>query len=178
MDAIEMLSGDHREVEGLFERYGATESVPERQAIVGVLSRDLTKHAALEEEMLYPLMTRLAPYVDLDMERRLSLHADIKRTLVVLSGLSGIDQATDRLIGTLREQVGAHAQTDEESLLPRLRNLMDQQARDELGEVLLAAREIAPEQVRIRTPIDRPNLALTIPIATFCDRLVVGRGVG
>ncbi|MFY9917944.1 MAG: hemerythrin domain-containing protein [Mycobacterium sp.] len=56
MDAIEMLEGEHRDVEELFSRYNATEHGAERREIVSNLARNLTKHAALKEDMLYPLM--------------------------------------------------------------------------------------------------------------------------
>lgn len=173
MDAIEMLSGEHRDVEELFDRYGATESAAERHAIVGMLGRDLSKHAALEEEMLYPLMTRLAPELDLGIERRLHIHTGIKRTLINLSAtmMTGDPAFAGRLVATLHEQVRVHAQLDESGLLPRLRDLIDQRECDELGTLLVEAKKIAPEEVRIKSPTDRPSLALTIPIATFCDRL-------
>lgn len=172
MDAIEMLEGEHRDIEELLSRYSATEPGAERREIVRILGRNLTKHAALEEEMLYPLMARLAPNADLRIERRLDTHAGIRRTLVALTEPPAVNQAvTDRLMDDLQRQVREHAQSDETDLLPRLRNVIDQQACDELGEVLVAARKIAPEQVQIRSPIDGPSLALTIPIATFCDRL-------
>ena len=171
MDAIEMLSGEHRDVDKLFDRYGTCDSAAERHTLVEMLGRDLSQHAALEEEMLYPLMTRLAPDVDLGIQRRMHIHVGIKRTLIDLSRASADEKAAHRVMGALQEQVREHAQTDESELLPRLRDLIDQQACDELGAVLVAAKKIAPEQVRIRSPLDRPTLALTIPIATFCDRL-------
>ncbi len=55
MDAIELLKHDHRMVEQLFRDYQAAASDEQRRGVVEIVIRELSKHAALEELMVYPL---------------------------------------------------------------------------------------------------------------------------
>jgi hypothetical protein len=55
MDAIELLCHDHRMVEQLFRDYRAAATDGQRRGVVEIIVRELSKHAALEELMFYPL---------------------------------------------------------------------------------------------------------------------------
>ncbi|WP_143631331.1 hemerythrin domain-containing protein, partial [Streptomyces thermovulgaris] len=61
MDAIELLKHDHRRVEQLFRDYRAAASRTQRRAVVELMIRELSQHAALEEMMLYPLAKKVLP---------------------------------------------------------------------------------------------------------------------
>ena len=49
MDALDVPAHDHRMVEQLFRDYHAAASDAQRRAVVELLVRELSRHAALEE---------------------------------------------------------------------------------------------------------------------------------
>jgi hemerythrin superfamily protein len=55
MDALELLCHDHRMVEQLFRDYQTARSDTQRREVMEIAVRELSKHAALEELMVYPL---------------------------------------------------------------------------------------------------------------------------
>ena len=52
-DAVELIKADHRHVESLFEQYEFTEDF-EKQQLIEEICKELTVHAVIEEEILYP----------------------------------------------------------------------------------------------------------------------------
>jgi hemerythrin superfamily protein len=58
LDAIELLQHDHRMVEQLFRDYRSAASANQRKGVVDILVRELSKHAAVEEELFYPPKVR------------------------------------------------------------------------------------------------------------------------
>ena len=61
MDAITMLTDDHRRVEALFARYVRTRDEKQRTQIVRDIKQELDVHAAIEEEIFYPGVRRSDP---------------------------------------------------------------------------------------------------------------------
>ncbi|MDQ3991951.1 MAG: hemerythrin domain-containing protein, partial [Actinomycetota bacterium] len=57
MDAITLLKDDHRTVEELFKKYESTgtRALKSRRRIVDRIIEELSKHAAIEEQVFYPL---------------------------------------------------------------------------------------------------------------------------
>ena len=53
-DAIALLKADHRKVEGLFEQYEKARSSDRKLALAKEICTELTVHATIEEEILYP----------------------------------------------------------------------------------------------------------------------------
>lgn len=171
MDAIELLSHDHRMVEQLFRDYPAAASDSQRRGVVEVLVRELSKHAALEELMFYPLAQRVLPDGETAISRRLDRHAAVKRQLIELDRLSEGDERTGNLMAQLQEVVAGHVQEDEQELMPRLREHLDEQALTELGAELDAAKQRAPTRPHPLAPDEPPLLALAAPVAAIYDRL-------
>src|ERR1043165_6297906 len=53
-DAIRLLKADHREVEGLFKAFEASESKSEKQSLATKICKALEMHTRIEEEIFYP----------------------------------------------------------------------------------------------------------------------------
>ena len=78
MDAIELLSHDHRMVEQLFRDYDAAASDSQRRGVVAILVRELSKHVALKELIVYPLARQVLPDGDNAVDERLKAHINVK----------------------------------------------------------------------------------------------------
>ena len=96
MDAIELLSHDHRMVEQLFRDYAAAASEHQWRGVVDIAIRELSKHAALEELMVYPLAKQVLPDGDQEIDQQLADHMDVKKTLVGLDKSGTDKQQTDK----------------------------------------------------------------------------------
>lgn len=175
MDAIETLSHDHRIVEQLLRDYDAATTDPERRTIVETLVRELSKHAILEELIIYPLAEKLLRDGDRAVTARLGTHSEMKYVLVALDRLMADSvlprRAIDNLMAEMREQVGCHVKEDEGDLLPRLGRCLDRDELEEVGFVLELGRHFAPTRAHLNGPERPPALALATPVAGAFDRL-------
>ncbi|WP_369208290.1 hemerythrin domain-containing protein [Streptomyces sp. PU-14G] len=190
MDAIELLKHDHRMVEQLFRDYHAAASARQRRAVVETLVRELSKHAALEELMVYPLAKKVLADGQQEIEEHLAEHMGVKKTLLALDKLpsagdagtypdgfeggEGDEQVMERttaLMTELQEEIEEHVAEEEGRMLPKLRAAVDQQALDELGRELAKAKQTAPTRPHPGAPDQPPGLAMAAPVAAVYDRL-------
>ncbi|MET8563082.1 hemerythrin domain-containing protein [Streptomyces flaveolus] len=171
MDALDVLMHDHRMVEQLFRDYEAAASDRQRRGVVELLVRELSKHAALEEMLLYPLARKVLPDGDREIDEHLSEHMGVKQTLLALDRLGEGDQRTGELVAELRREVSEHIQEEEGTLMPRLREAVSQRELDRLGELIGQAKATAPTRPHPHAPDQPPALTLAAPLAAAYDRL-------
>lgn len=171
MDALELLSHDHRMVEQLFRDYSAAASDQQRRGVVDIAIRELSKHAALEELMVYPLAKQVLPDGDQQIDDQLAGHMEIKKTLVGLDKSGDDKEQTDKLMSDLQKEIEEHVKGEEGVLFPKLRDALDQEALDQLGEALDKGKEIAPTRAHPGAPEEPPALTLAGPVAAIYDRL-------
>ncbi|MFI8850869.1 hemerythrin domain-containing protein [Streptomyces sp. NPDC053499] len=191
MDAIELLKHDHRMVEQLFRDYRAAASARQRRAVVETVVRELSKHAAVEELLVYPLARKVLPDGQQEIDEHLSEHMGVKQTLLALDKLPTADwhsetypdghrggegdeqvfEETDRLMDELRREIEVHVAEEEGGLMPKLREAVDQQTLDELGRELEKAKRAAPSRPHPNAPDQPPALAMAAPVAGVYDRL-------
>ena len=172
MDALKVLSSDHLAAQTLFDRYEEAATPVERRNIVYALADNLTRHTVVEKHMFYPLLARVitVPGVSVPSPRH-DVFDRIKRVLAVLPQTASHDRsATANLMVTLHRDFTLHKNFDETHLHPLLHRALDQPAREELGRLLMRAKDIAPELIDpVRVETHPTNL--TIALGTFCDRL-------
>ncbi|MGI5347897.1 hemerythrin domain-containing protein [Streptomyces sp. CA-250714] len=191
MDAIDVLEHDHRMVEQLFRDYHAAASARQRRAVVETLIRELSKHAALEELMVYPLARKVLPDGQQDVDEHLAEHMGVKKTLFALDRLPTADrhsdtypdghlggegdqrvqERTDTLMAELQREIEEHVAEEEGLMFPKLRAALDQQTLDELGRSLEKAKQTAPTRPHPHAPDQPPALAMAAPVATVYDRM-------
>lgn len=171
MDAVELLKHDHRMVEQLFRDYDAAASDTQRRGVVEIMIRELSKHAALEELMVYPLAKKVLPDGAEEIDKHLAEHMTVKKLLVDLDKLDEGDGRTDEMWHELQSAVEEHVQEEESDLLPRFADNVDKEALAELGAALDAAKQAAPTRAHPHAPTEPPALALAAPVAAIYDRM-------
>lgn len=150
MDAIDLLTQQHRSLEDLLGRV-LDEENPERQrALFTRVADDLTVHLSSEEQVFYPAVR--ARRTDDILLESLEEHLSLKRLLADLLELAPTEQTFEPKFKVLREQTEHHHEEEEEHLFPKVRGLLDPQQLIELGEQMLAMqqgmhREGAPREV-------------------------------
>ncbi|MGW3495948.1 hemerythrin domain-containing protein [Streptomyces sp. NPDC001020] len=170
MDAIELLKHDHRMVEQLFRDYHSAASDHQRRAVVETLIRELSKHAALEELMFYPLARKVLPNSGQEIDEHLAEHKEVKKTLLELDRLSTGDDRTDELMGQLHREIEEHMREEEGELMPKLRDAVSQDELDQLGRFIALAKQSAPTRPHPNAPDKPPALTLVGPAAAAYDR--------
>ncbi|WP_328773616.1 hemerythrin domain-containing protein [Streptomyces sp. NBC_00286] len=170
MDGLEVLVHDHRMVEQLFRDYHSAASAAQRRGVVELLIRELSKHAALEELMVYPLARKVLPDGERLVDDHLGEHMAVKKTLAELDGLGEDDERTEELLAQLRRDVEEHVREEETEFIPKLREAVDQQRLDELGRMLVKAKQTAPTRPHPHAPDRPPALAFAGPVAAVYDR--------
>jgi hemerythrin-like domain-containing protein len=133
--------------------------------------RELSKHAALEELMVYPLAKEVLPDGEEEIEHHLREHMTVKKLLAELDGMPATDGRMPELVHELEKGVDEHIRDEEGEFLPALRDHVDQQALEELGAELDKGKSVAPTRPHPHAPDEPPALALAAPVAAIYDRL-------
>jgi hemerythrin superfamily protein len=133
-NVIDVLTREHRRVEDMFVRVIAL-SPGDRRRRYGVarVITELMRHAAAEEEYLYPAVRAHVPDGDRLAAENLAAHARARQTIRELDGLDPSDARFDevfrRLIGATHE----HLVDEEANIFPRLAGACDPDMLRELG---------------------------------------------
>ena len=142
-NAIEMLEGQHREVEDLFEKLEKADRGERKQKLFTQIADKLAVHASIEEAAFYPAV-KAKRTEDILLES-LEEHLGIKRVLSDLIDLDSDDETFDAKAKVLQEQVEHHVEEEEGDLFPKVKKIFDEetlvaiaQQMAELQEELLA----------------------------------------
>jgi hemerythrin superfamily protein len=144
MDAIELLTTQHAEVESLFDKLDHEADEPDWRDLCGRLVDRLTMHAALEEEVFYPAVARLGEREPVAHAR--DEHAKIERMVEALRAPHLQKRACQDQLHELRRTVQHHAAEEENDLMPRSRHRLGAAGLRDLGrqmEERMRAGEVA-----------------------------------
>jgi hemerythrin superfamily protein len=180
-DAIAFLKSEHREVEDLFKKFeklgdGAHKS---REATVGKIIEALSKHAAIEEEILYPeIRERVDKGGDDDdmVLEALEEHHVAKATLAEIERLPSEDERFKAKVTVLMESVRHHVDEEEDELFPKVRDMFSKSELDEMGARLKAARQTAPSRPHPMAPDEPPGNIIANTLTAPLDATVAVAG--
>jgi hemerythrin superfamily protein len=130
MDAIELLTRHHRELEQRLDTLKDSESVdPE---LFQETADSLAAHITVEEELFYPAV-KAERTEDILLES-LEEHLSLKRVLADLIELDPEDPKFGPKMHVLAEQAEHHHKEEEEHLFPKVKKLCDTGRLQGLGE--------------------------------------------
>ena len=171
MVAIALLKKDHRTVESLFARF---EKKPSKE-IADRFVRELAIHAAIEEQVFYPVLRKRAESEKLEEAEEKVLEALEEHHVAkwVLSEIQDLDEDDERFEAkcmVLIESVRHHVKEEEGPLFRFARRLLDRSQLAELGKVLRKAKGAAPTRPHPRAPDEPPGNVLAGGVAAILDR--------
>ena len=171
MDAITLLRNDHRAVERLFKRFekAGDRAHVEKREIVDRIIEELSVHAAIEEQVFYPVARATVPGTEDIALESLEEHHIVKWVLSELESLDPGDERFDAKVTVLIENVRHHVDEEESDFFPKVRSELGRKPLSELGEALAEAKKSAPTHPHPRLPDDPPGVAGTI--AAVVDRV-------
>jgi hemerythrin superfamily protein len=149
MDAIALLKADHKAVSKLFREYKAAKKKDSagRAKFVDNAIKELSIHAAIEEQVFYPAVRTEVPKLEDDILESLEEHHVLKWTLEEISSIGVGDERYDAKVTVMMEQVRHHVEEEETDWFPKVRDAMSRARLQELGVALEKAKKKAP-----RTP--------------------------
>jgi hemerythrin superfamily protein len=124
LDAIKLLTADHREVKALFQQYqelvDADADDEEKHPIAQQICLMLTVHAQIEEEIFYPAAKEAIKEPDLIDEAAVE-HASAKELIAQLEASDPSDDLFDAKVKVLGEYIDHHVKEEESELFPQAR---------------------------------------------------------
>lgn len=171
-DAVSLLTSDHRTVDGLFDSYeqlGAGAADRKRE-LVDEMIRELSVHAAVEEQLLYPFIRdEVADGAQL-ADEGIGEHQEAKELLAQLEGMDAADADFDATVGQLISDVRHHVEEEENEFFPKLQQAASQEQLVELGRKLADAKSTAPTRPHPHAPSSRAGHLVADPAAAAVDR--------
>jgi hemerythrin superfamily protein len=173
MDAITLLKDDHKTVEQLFRRYekAGDRAHAEKRNLVDRFTEALSVHAAIEEQLFYPVVRATVPGTEDMALESLEEHHIVKWVLAELEHMDPGDERFDAKVTVLTENVRHHIREEEQELFPRVRDELGRDALSHLGDAMAEARKTAPTRPHPRSPDAPPANVVVGAAAGVADRI-------
>jgi hemerythrin superfamily protein len=117
-DAIGLLKQDHRKVEALFSEFEKASS--NKQSILNQIIKELSIHATVEENLVYPLCEDIDKIAE-DTAEAYEEHHVVKMMLAELADIPAEKEVVAAKVRVLCELVKHHVKEEERDLLPQLK---------------------------------------------------------
>ena len=132
-NVLELLNHDHREVEQLFAQFQSTQDFE----IALQICQELTVHAAVEEEIVYPVLASIDPEVEQEAEEE---HDEAKELIARIEAMASDDPELVPTVMKLKGAIEHHVEEEESEAWERMRSGAGDQL-DELGTQVAARKE-------------------------------------
>ena len=111
LDAIKLLTADHRAVEGLFEDYEKARGASAKQKLAHKICTELKIHTTIEEEIFYPA---LRGEIEDDMlDEAVVEHDGAKLLINDIESAEPDEEFYDAKVKVLQEQIEHHVKEEE-----------------------------------------------------------------
>ncbi len=122
-DVIKLLEADHREVEDLFALAESTSGAAKQQ-VVAKIAAELTLHAEVEEQIVYPAMRDAG--LDSLVDEAEQEHSMVKELVAQLEAMDATTEGVDSVLAELKVNVRFHVEEEESDGFPLFRDAVDQ----------------------------------------------------
>lgn len=173
VDAIELLTTDHNEVDQMFDQFERLEAgdYDRKRELVDSMISELSKHAAVEEQFLYPYIRDEVPGGADLADEGIEEHQEAKEILHDLEQMEASDPAFDAKVSELIADVRHHVEEEENEFFPKLRQAATSQQLLDLGKKLQNAKAVAPTHPHPGAPNTPPGNLAAGPVAGAMDRV-------
>jgi hypothetical protein len=111
MDAIKLLSADHREVEALFEKFEKASRDGTKEKIARQICTELKIHTQIEEEIFYPALR--GKISDDDLDEAVVEHDGAKVLINDIEAAEPDEHYYDAKVKVLQEEIEHHVKEEE-----------------------------------------------------------------
>jgi hemerythrin superfamily protein len=173
MDAITLLKNDHQTVEKLFRRFekAGDRAHVEKREVVDRIIEELSIHAAIEEQLFYPVTRATVPEVEDVALESLEEHHIVKWVLSELESLDPADERFTAKVTVLMENVRHHVEEEEGDYFPKVRDALGRNALNDLGDAMVEAKATAPKHPHPEAPDTPPGNLVAGAAAAVTDKV-------
>jgi hypothetical protein len=134
VNAIELLEQQHRELDGLFEKFESTGEGAHktRERLCQQIGDALATHAELEERLFYPESKQ--ENTEKILRQSVEEHLSLKRLLADIMGAEQEDPQLQAKVRVMKEQFQHHAQEEEQELFPKVEESCSEEELEDLGD--------------------------------------------
>lgn len=144
MDVLHFLKTQHDLLRDGLTQVESADGVKARRTQLEELNRELNVHLLLEKDYLYPELGDLFPGADVLVTAGLASASTISRrakTLIKLAAKPAAEQeGYSKRLAELKDSILKHFDQEEQSLMPKIRNLIRTEDREDLGQVFIDAK--------------------------------------
>ena len=135
-NVVDLIMNDHRELERIFDELMTQPD--KRPSLVPVMITLLTAHSRAEESEVYPAAAEAGGSEDVEHSQKEHLEADQLAAKVAETDFDSPE--FPEVLQKLIDGVKHHVEEEETTVLPGMRERMDQARLDELGQAFLRSR--------------------------------------
>ncbi len=173
-DVIALIKADHVAVNQLFTRYRdlGPRALKSRRRIADRVIKELSIHAAVEEQILYPKVRTAVPNGERLAKEAIDEHQSVKNLLAELDKCAPESDQFDALMTRVRDEVRHHVKEEEASdgILGRLRKHTPAAELREMATLMRAAKKSAPTRPHPNAPSTPPGNILIGAAAAIIDK--------
>lgn len=169
-NVVQLLLADHRQAEQLLERFHDTPA-DQRDEAFCELTYTLVRHEVAEEEVVYPALRRYVDGGDDLADMRIAEQAKAEELLAEMERAGVMSAEFPAMFNTLRSEVLAHAEAEEQSVFPELTTSVKADELLELGKRFDMAKKLAPTHPHPHVPDTPPGNLVLGPVAAVVDRV-------
>ena len=134
-DVIELIEKDHREVEGLFATFEASED----ESVATQICDELDRHTAAEEKAVYPVIASDVPGGVPMVKEGEEEHKEARQLIGRIRQTSDPNHLAE-LVEELKEAIQHHVREEESEILPKTRKALAPERLEQLGREFQAAK--------------------------------------
>lgn len=142
MNAFNLLKEDHKRVAGIFEKLEPTteRALKTREELFNKLNSELEVHAAVEEQIFYPVLKEAAETREITFEA-FEEHRVVKELLKELASSPKDTEEWTAKLTVLKENVEHHVEEEEGEMFKKARKVLTDEEAEELGSRMEAAKK-------------------------------------
>jgi hemerythrin-like domain-containing protein len=161
IDAIELLTQQHSEVDELFEKFEKASEGKDSQVLMELFARiadNLAAHATIEEKLFYPSVY-VGPTAE-KLQEAVEEHLSAKRVIADILGMDATDEQFKAKMKVLQELVEHHVEEEEKDLFKTVKKLMTKEELAVIGEQMeVMFSELIQSQPRMQVPAETDEAA-------------------
>jgi len=148
MNAITLLTNDHRKMRGLLNQLESTteRGVRTREQLFAQIKGELIVHEAIEEEIFYPELKAHPKARDIVLEGYQEHHV-VDLLMGELEALPVDDETWGAKAQVMKENVEHHMEEEEGDMFKKARQVFDAAELDDLGRRMTERRESAAAEI-------------------------------
>jgi len=170
-----LIKRDHASVNQLFRRFNglSVRAAKSRRNLADRVIKDLSVHAVVEEQVLYPTARAWLPGGEELVREALDEHQGMKEDLAALQKYLPDSEEFDARMARIEQEVRHHVKEEESAggILGQLRQHVSRNQLLEMAKLTRQAKQAAPTRPHPKAPNTPPTNAIVAAVAAMIDKV-------